>query len=27
MSMGFSRVLKKEIQKHMISMASWQQDR
>jgi hypothetical protein len=27
MSMGFSSVLKKEIQKHLISMASWQQDR
>jgi hypothetical protein len=27
MSMGFSSVLKKEIQKHMISMAWWQQDR
>jgi hypothetical protein len=27
MSMGFSSVLKKKIQKHLISMASWQQDR
>jgi hypothetical protein len=25
--MGFLSVLKKEIQKHLISMASWQQDR
>jgi hypothetical protein len=27
MSMGFSSALNKEIQKHMISMASWQQDK